>query len=123
MKQRGRKSRTSLSVVPEGPRLVSSSPPLSPINPPPPPDDLEEPERVIWRDIVAEWRGPRLSYAVLLDALRAHQTARKCSEVIAVEGMTVEGRDGQTKAHPLLAVERSAIASYQRQLKTLGIKF
>jgi len=42
---------------------------------------------------------------------------------LAAEGMIVEGRDGQTRAHPLLAVERSAVASYQWQLKTLGIKF
>jgi hypothetical protein len=42
---------------------------------------------------------------------------------VAVEGMTLVGRDKQVRAHPLLAIERSAIASYQRQLKTLGIKF
>jgi len=123
MKQRGRKSGAALSVVDSRSRLVSSSLALFSINPPPPPDDLGEPEQQIWRDVVAEWRGPRLSYALLADALRAHQTARKCSETIAREGMTVQGRDGQTRAHPLLAVERSAIASYQRQLKTLGIKF
>jgi len=123
MKQRGRKSGAALSIFGSQPRLVSSSLAPSSVNPPPPPDDLGEPERQIWRDIVAEWRGPRVSYALLADALRAHQCARKCSEVIAAEGMTVEGRDGQTRAHPLLAVERSAIASYQRQLKTLGIKF
>src|SRR6516164_5533571 len=119
MKQRGRKP-ASLALIRAAPRLVSSSPGE---NAPAPPDDLGEPEREIWRDIVADWRGPRLSYALLADALRAHQCARKCSEAIAREGMTVEGRDGQTRAHPLLAVERSAIASYQRLLKTLRIKF
>jgi|SRR5215467_388196 len=119
MKQRGRKP-ASLALIRTGPRLVSSA---QVENPPPPPEDLGEPERQIWRDIVADWRGPRLSYAVLADALKAHQCARKCSEVVAAEGMTVEGRDGQLKAHPLLAIERSAIASYQRQLKVLGIKF
>src|SRR5215470_9066867 len=122
MKQRGRKP-ASLSLIRTGPRLVSSSLAPSSVNPPPPPEDLGEPEQQIWRDIVADWRGPRVSYALLADALRAHQCARKCSEAITREGMTVEGRDGQTRAHPLLAVERSAIASYQRQLKTLGIKF
>src|SRR6516164_6425687 len=121
MKQRGRKSVAALSIVSSRARLVSSSLAPSSVNPPPPPEDLGELEQQIWRDIVADWRGPRLAYAVLADALKAHQCARKCSEVVAAEGMTVEGRDGQTKAHPLLAVERSAIASYQRQLKTLGI--
>ena len=120
MRKRGRKSQASLSVVGNQPRLVATS---SPNDPPPPPDHLEEPERIIWRAVVAEFRGPRLSYEMLADALKAHQCARKCSEIVAAEGMTVEGRDGQLKAHPLLAIERSATASYQRQLKTLGIKF
>jgi hypothetical protein len=119
MKQRGRKP-ASLSLIRSAPRLVSSSPVE---NSPPPPDDLGEPEREIWRDIVADWRGPRLSYAVLGDALRAHQTAREARATVAEEGMTVVGRDNQVRAHPLLAIERSAIASYQRQLKVLGIKF
>jgi hypothetical protein len=119
MKQRGRKP-ASLALIRAAPRLVSSSPGE---NAPAPPDDLGEPEREIWRDIVADWRGPRLSYAVLADALRAHQTAREARATVAEEGMTVVGRDNQVRAHPLLAIERSAIASYQRQLKTLGIKF
>ena len=123
MKQRGRKSGAALSIVGSRPRLVSSSLPPSSVNPPPPPEDLGEPEQQIWRDIVADWRGPRLSYAVLADALRAHQTAREARATVAEEGMTVVGRDNQVRAHPLLAIERSAIASYQRQLKVLGIKF
>src|SRR5262249_2983827 len=119
MKQRGRKP-ASLSLIRTKPRLVSSSPVE---NSPPPPADLGAPECEIWRDIVADWRGPRLSYAVLADALRVHQTPREARATVAEEGMTVVGRDKQVRAHPLLAIERSAIASYQRQLKVLGIKF
>jgi P27 family predicted phage terminase small subunit len=122
MKQRGRKSRASLTVV-GAPRLLSTISPATSDNPPPPIPDLEEPELEIWRDIVAEYKGPRASYRILADALKARQTARQAREIIDDEGMTVTGRDGQTKAHPLLAVERSATASYQRQLKALGIKF
>jgi hypothetical protein len=120
MKQRGRKSRTSLSVLPLRPRLVASSPPD---HPPPPPDDLEEPEREIWRDIVAEFKGPRIAYRVLADALKAHQRSRELGEIIEEQGYSEIGRDGQSKPHHLLAAERSATASYQRQLKALGVKF
>jgi P27 family predicted phage terminase small subunit len=120
MKQRGRKSRASLSIVGKQPRLVASS---TPNNPPPPPDHLEEPEAALWRAIVAEFRGPAVAYLVLADALKAHQRARQCSEIIEAEGYSETGRDGQAKAHHLLAAERSATASYQRQLKALGIKF
>jgi hypothetical protein len=119
MKQRGRKSSATLSVFAK-PRLVSSSPPTEA---PPPPDDLEEPERQIWRDIVAEFKGPPVAYHILADALKARQRARECGEIIEKEGYSETGRDGQSKPHHLLAAERSATASYQRQLKALGIKF
>jgi hypothetical protein len=119
MKQRGRKP-PSLSLIRARPRLVSSS---SVENSPPPPDDLSEPERQIWRDIVAEWKGTPTSFRMLADALKAHQRARECGEIIEKEGYTETGRDGQNKPHHLLAAERSATASFQRQLRVLGIKF
>ena len=56
----------------------------------------------------------------LADALKAHQRARECGEIIEREGYSETGRDGQSKPHHLLASERSAMASYQRQLKQLG---
>src|SRR5262245_11217449 len=48
----------------------------------------------------------RARKTVLTTALEAHQRARECREAILREGMTVTGRDGQAKVHPLLAVER-----------------
>jgi len=119
MKQRGRKSAASVAVFGK-PRLVVSSP-SSEV--PPPPTDLGEPECEIWHAIAAEWKGTRASFLVLADALKAHQRAREIGEIIEKEGYTETGRDGQNKPHHLLAAERSATASYQRQLKQLGIKF
>jgi P27 family predicted phage terminase small subunit len=58
----------------------------------------------------------------LASALEAHQLARECRETIAAEGLTIIGRDGQTKAHPLCSVERDARAGFQRAIKQLGIK-
>ena len=119
MKQRGRKAKASLSIVGR-PRLVASA---TPNNAPSPPDNLEPPEAAIWRAIVAEFKGPAVAYLVLGDALKSHQRARQCAEIIEQDGYTETGRDGQNKPHHLLAAERSATASYQRQLKALGIKF
>jgi hypothetical protein len=120
MKQRGRKSKALLSVVGRRPRLVASSPPNEA---PAPPDDLAEPEREIWTAICSDFRGPQASYLVLADALKAHQRAREIGAIIESEGYSETGRDGQSKPHHLLAAERSATASYQRQLKALGVKF
>jgi P27 family predicted phage terminase small subunit len=119
VKQRGRKSKASLSVV-GGPRLVSTSPPD---NLPPPPEHLGEPEKQVWRDILRDWKGTDASLAVLASGLEVLQRARECREIIAVEGMTVTGRDGQTLAHPLLLAERASHKQFQQTLRQLGIKF
>jgi P27 family predicted phage terminase small subunit len=118
MKQRGRKSRASLSVVGE-PRLIASSPPY---NPPPPPDHLGESERKIWADVVRDWRGSSASFAVLTSGLEAHQRARECAEIIRDEGLVTNGRDGQPRSHPLCSVERDARAAFQRTFRQLGIQ-
>lgn len=118
MKQRGRKSAASLSVL-RGPHLVASRP--ADVRPPPPPH-LGEPERAIWDAITGEWKGTSASFFVLVSTLEAHQRAREAREVIGEEGMTIVGRDGQPKAHPLCSVERDARAAFQRGLKQLGIR-
>ena len=118
MRQRGRKSAASLSVL-RGPRLVASQPLKSD---PPPPAHLADPERQIWDDVVRDWSGTSASYAVLVAGLEAHQRARECREIIAVEGLTVTGRDGQAKSHPLCTVERDSAAAFQRTFRALGIK-
>jgi P27 family predicted phage terminase small subunit len=118
MKQRGRKSAASLAVL-RGPRLVVSQPAD---DPPPPPDHLGDPEKQIWADVVADWRGSKVSFAVLASGLEAHQRARECREIIETEGLTIIGRDGQSRSHPLCVVQRDAAAAFQRTLKSLGIK-
>jgi hypothetical protein len=58
----------------------------------------------------------------LATALEAHQRARECREAIAAEDMTLTGRDGQAKVHPLLAVERDARAQWLAGIKALGLE-
>jgi P27 family predicted phage terminase small subunit len=118
MKQRGRKSAASLSVLGR-PRLVASQP-IEDL--PPPPDHLADPERRIWTDVVRDWKGTSASYVVLVAGLEARQRARECREIISVEGLTITGRDGQIKSHPLCTVERDSAAAFQRTFRALGIK-
>jgi P27 family predicted phage terminase small subunit len=119
MRQRGRKSSASLSVL-RGPRLLVASRIRDDL--PPPPAHLADPERQIWDDVVRDWSGTSASYAVLVAGLEAHQRARECREIIAAEGLTVTGRDGQAKSHPLCNVERDSSAAFQKTFRTLGIK-
>jgi P27 family predicted phage terminase small subunit len=118
--QRGRKSQAALGVV--GFQMPDDRP--SPVfDPPPPPDHLGEPERRIWADAHADYSlATNISTAVLATALEAHQRARECREVILADGATVSGRDGQVRAHPLLAVERDARAAWLAGIKALGLE-
>src|SRR5262249_23708100 len=118
MKQRGRKSQASLRVVGSHPRLVSSS---SPDDRPQPPDQLGETEQAIWNAVIGDWKGSSASYYVLLSGLEAHMRARQARETIDDEGMTIIGRDGQPKAHPLCTVERDARRAFQQTFRSLGI--
>jgi P27 family predicted phage terminase small subunit len=119
MIQRGRKSRAAISVLPAGPHLV---PPQTADERPPPPDHLGDVEKKIWLDVTSEFSGSRSSLRVLTTGLEAHQRARECRDAIDAEGLTIVGRDGQSKAHPLLAAEREARKQFMVMFKTLGIK-
>jgi P27 family predicted phage terminase small subunit len=120
MVQRGRKSAAALAVVPLKSETFRPHPQFDPPQPPP---HLGEPERLIWGGIVRDFElATEASTAVLITALEAHMRARECREIIAREGMTVAGRDGQTKVHPLLAVERDARQSWLSAIKALGLE-
>jgi P27 family predicted phage terminase small subunit len=122
MKQRGRKGPLSRGAFPK-PHLVVPSPPTSSSSSEPePPDHLAEPERAIWRNVLREFRGTEASLALLTSGLEAHERARQCREAIAQEGLTVDGADGQQKAHPLLAVERAAWRAFAQTFKMLDLK-
>lgn len=115
MVQRGRKSRAQLAMSSLDREETKSEPPK-------PPDHLGDPERLIWEQVFNDFDLPTdTAAAVLATALEAHQRARACREAIARDGMTVTGRDGQAKPHPLLAVERDARQAWLSALKALGL--
>jgi P27 family predicted phage terminase small subunit len=117
MVQRGRKSSAQLAAIPMGPAVLPRS------DHPQPPDHLGEPERQIWRHVFEDFElSTRTAEAVLTAALEAHQRARECREAITREGMTLGGRDGQAKVHPLLAVERDARQAFLAAVRALGLE-
>jgi P27 family predicted phage terminase small subunit len=67
-------------------------------------------------------RKTRTAINVLATCLEAHMRAREARELVEREGMTVVGRDGQTKVHPLLAVERDARQAWLAGIKALGLE-
>jgi P27 family predicted phage terminase small subunit len=123
MAQRGRKSRAALAVIGIGSAVVRPHPARTEFDPPQPPSHLGELERAIWAGVFRDYNlSADVASAVLTTALEAHQRARECREAVFRDGMTVVGRDGQTKVHPLLAVERDARAQWLAGVKALGLE-
>jgi P27 family predicted phage terminase small subunit len=117
MVQRGRKSSAQLADIPMEPAVHRHS------SLPKPPCHLGEPERQIWRHVFEDFElATRTAEAVLTSALEAHQRARECREAITREGMTVAGRDGQVKVHPLIAAERDARGAFLTAIRVLGLE-
>jgi P27 family predicted phage terminase small subunit len=119
MAQRGRKSQAKLSVVGLEPAILR---PALPPNQTKPPAHLGKVEQEIWQHVLAGYEQTAVANDVLIVTLEAHQRARQARETVDREGMTVIGRDGQTKVHPLLAVERDARQAFFAGIKALGIE-
>jgi len=59
--------------------------------------------------------------AILQTGLEAYDQMHSAMAVVAVEGMTVKGDRGGTKAHPLCAVIRDSRAQFLMSLKNLQL--
>jgi P27 family predicted phage terminase small subunit len=99
------------------PQLVAT-----PVIPPEPPAHLGEPEKHIWDAVFRDFDLPtETALAILTAGLESHMRARLAREQVDKDGMTITGRDGQEKVHPLLAVERDARSGFLQAVKLLGL--
>jgi len=89
----------------------SSTPSRAPI--PPAPADLSPETAELWPGLAEDVRttmgGGDVDYLALADTLRIRDRLAAVRTTIAAEGVTVEGSKGQTRPHPLLAVEVSLV--------------
>ena len=129
MAHRGRKSRAELAVIENEkiyPPVFRSSVIVdrpSTLDHPTPPAHLGKAEHEIWHHVFSDYElTTQTAVDVLTTALEAHQRCREAGEQIRAEGMTIAGRDGQQKVHPLLAVERDARQGFFAGLKALRIE-
>ncbi len=87
---------------------------------PPAPKPLSAEARTWWRRLTVEYGiSDQAGLMVLQIALEAFDRLRNAQSVIAADGPTVKDRWGQTKAHPLLSVERDARGQLLSGLKQL----
>jgi hypothetical protein len=92
--------------------------------PPAAPPELEKQERALWRRITEmyDFGGDGAALSLLSTALEARGRARRCREIIDLDGECVYDRFKQRRAHPLLAGERGAQATFIAGLKALNLQ-
>lgn len=87
------------------------------------PNHLSMEAKKIWGEITAEYDvDDAAGRRILMAALEARDRADQARQVIDHDGLTIIGRDGQIKAHPLLTVERDARAAFLAGLKALQLE-
>src|SRR5262245_61418996 len=75
----------------------------------------------LWTDVVSSWQIDPAALTIL--AVGCEELMRKdaARAIVDREGMALSDRFGQSRAHPMLAVERDARAGLLRALKQLGL--
>jgi P27 family predicted phage terminase small subunit len=87
-----------------------------------PPNHLSAPAKRLWADIFTEYAiDDAAGMAILQAALESFDRAQAARKAIKKDGMTITGRDGQVKSHPLLTVERDNRAAFLAGLKALNL--
>ena len=86
------------------------------------PKHLSSTAQKIWQEIAEDYQitdcaGQR----ILQVACEAFDRAQAAREKIDTDGMTITGRDGQIKNHPLVTVERDSRAAFLAGLKALNL--
>lgn len=89
----------------------------------PTPDHLSAPARELWERIRATYAiTDEAGVLLLTTAMESWDRAKQAQGIIAKDGASVVDRWGQTKAHPMIAVERNAHAALLAALRALDLE-
>lgn len=95
---------------------------MAPVQAPEAPEGLGDRGQLEWAKIweAGRWLWPDQDYAWVEQTARAYDDLAEYRHVVASEGLTVEGYNGQTTSHPLIAEMRKCEDTIRRCLSTLG---
>lgn len=95
---------------------------MAPVQAPEAPEGLGDRGQLEWAKIweAGRWLWPDQDYAWVEQTARAYDDLQIYRKVVSEEGLTVEGYNGQTTAHPLIAEMRKCEDTIRRCLSTLG---
>lgn len=87
-----------------------------------PPKHLSKEGQSLWNRLLTEYEiEDEAGLLILQTACEAFDRMREAQAIIKVEGLTVEDRFLQKKAHPLTTVERDSRAAMMQALKSLNL--
>lgn len=86
------------------------------------PKGLTPESRRLWSGLQAEYQiTDEGGLAILTTAIEAHQRMRAAQAQVEKDGLATTDRFGQTRAHPLLAVERDCRTQFYAGLRALNL--
>lgn len=88
---------------------------------PAPPSHLSADAKRLFRDVVKRYDLDAEELVSLRLACTAWDTAEKARRTLDREGQTITNRFDEPRAHPALAVQKEAMASWVRLMQLLGI--
>ena len=88
---------------------------------PKPPAHLRPATRDWWKQTLRDYVLPPHKLRVLQAACECWDRLCQATETVNKEGLTVEGREGGTRAHPAVAVERDCRIAFARLVRELGL--
>jgi P27 family predicted phage terminase small subunit len=85
------------------------------------PKDLGKRGQSLWKATMKGAKASEHDLALLETACRLLDRIHECRDRLAKDGLVVAGRYGQLVAHPLIEIERAAMAEFRACLKLLGL--
>jgi P27 family predicted phage terminase small subunit len=85
------------------------------------PQGLQKWGNNLWKCTMTGARAKQHDLELLETACRLNDRIHACRATLATDGLVSRGRYGQLIQHPLIEVERTAMAEFRQCLKMLGL--
>ena len=85
------------------------------------PAHLTEPTRAWWRSVVREYELQPHHMRLLQAAAECWDRLQEARELLARDGLVIEGREGGMRPHPAAAIERDSRIAFARLIRELDL--
>jgi P27 family predicted phage terminase small subunit len=85
------------------------------------PAHLSDSTRVGWRSVVSEYQLEPHHLRLLQAAAECWDRLQQARELLARDGLVIEGREGGMRPHPAAAIERDSRIAFARLIRELDL--